>query len=361
MRIVPPSPETTAAVRRLYARVRVLRNNGSIVPVEDWLHKSLEVELELPAGFSNTELLLKAVEQAVSRGEQSEGDGPHPNKELRKSEEWWLQFFDWDDLAERVLGAAKLRMQKAISARPPEMDERTLRRIIHVCQKFFSRNFNPVLKRTLQYSLTGLSWGGNEVQRYILPILAKEQKWVEMYIRSWLWKLQAEVASDAAKEILLGYREGKHPTETAAAIRDRIAGKESPYVRDWRRVAITEHNRLTGTGVLATVPEGGHVVGMSFGNACERCKELVDGKVLRVIAPPARPTAKEWDTAIWVTKSNIGRGKADWKPCVTLHPNDRCVWQSIAIDRWYIDTKGFRQPRAGNEKAWAAWRSRLSL
>jgi hypothetical protein len=338
--------------------VRVLRPNGRITPVEDWLQKSFEIELELPEGFDKPELLLKAIGEAMSSAELKEGAGPHPDKRLRKSEELWLAAWDWDELADRVLAAAGLQAQKAIGALPPELDERALRRIIRICSKFFGRNFKPIVQQTLRWSLQGLEFG-TAAPRYVLPILAKEQKWVELYIRAWLHRVQAAVASDAAKEILEGYRTGRHPMETAAAIRARIAGTESPYRRDWRRLALTTHAQLNAAGRQAVVPDGTYMQVITYGNACSACKGLLEGKILKKIAPPARPTAFEWDHCTWIGKNMIGVKRANWKPCVPLHPNCRDGLQEIAIERWWVDAHGYRQPRLEHEKEWKSWRRSL--
>ena len=75
--------------------------------------------------------------------------------------------------------------------------------------------------------------------------------------------------------------------------------------RDWRRIAVTEATEALGQGYIAAQPFGTKVKRKEqYRNACAWCRKI-DGAVLTVVDPGSQD--KDWDTEVWVGKTNIGR------------------------------------------------------
>jgi SPP1 gp7 family putative phage head morphogenesis protein len=112
--------------------------------------------------------------------------------------------------------------------------------------------------------------------------------------------------------LINGMQDGDNPKEIAR----KLANDLKDHQTDWALVTITETSRADATGRLHEVADAGfkEVIGSSAHDpkTCDSCKELLDGKVCRV------------DDVLGA--SNRGRKKADWIPCIPLHPRCRCVW-----------------------------------
>ncbi len=161
------------------------------------------------------------------------------------------------------------------------------------------------------------------------------------------------------------------------AIADKLKGlvdEAGELNRDWQRVAISEINDAYNNGYLSVMQNGEYVVGISMPDACDHCLDLINGKVYRVVTEPPPDysqlsgedywrAAKQWETTIWVGKSNFGRSTAPRKrinkdrgnakdnlkyrehhemvmPAIPLHPNCRCRWLAFNPRLQWIDEKG---------------------
>lgn len=60
---------------------------------------------------------------------------------------------------------------------------------------------------------------------------------------------------------------------------------------------------------------------------CHECQKWLEGRVFWVSPVPIEnPTKQEYQQYVWVGKSNVGRKREDWWPCIPLHPNCRHVY-----------------------------------
>jgi hypothetical protein len=81
--------------------------------------------------------------------------------------------------------------------------------------------------------------------------------------------------------------------------------------RDWRKIAITEAGNMSLTGVIASLQPGTMVKRIEqYHGACPFCKKI-HGRMLKVV-DPAKPD-KDYDTEVWVGKTNIGRSASPKK------------------------------------------------
>jgi hypothetical protein len=131
--------------------------------------------------------------------------------------------------------------------------------------------------------------------------------------------------------------------------------------RDWRRIAMTEVGDAAGNGMIASLKPGTKVRRIEqYKGACPFCKKI-HGMVFTVVDPSKRD--KNWDTEVWVGKTNIGRSGAArkrvgdelvdrtdeemWKvPAGTVHPHCRGMWHVVedggpspdpSFDKWLQD------------------------
>lgn len=114
--------------------------------------------------------------------------------------------------------------------------------------------------------------------------------------------------------------------------------------RDWRRIAMTETGDAAGNGLIASLKPGTKVRRIEqYETACPFCKKI-HGRVFTVVSPDKKD--KDWDTEVWVGKTNIGRSGAThkrtaegfvkrmdsemWKvPAGTVHPHCRGTWEVL--------------------------------
>lgn len=131
--------------------------------------------------------------------------------------------------------------------------------------------------------------------------------------------------------------------------------------RDWRRIATTEVGDAAGNGMIASLEPGTKVRRIEqYHGACPFCKKI-HGMVFTVVDPSKRD--KDWDTEVWVGKTNIGRSGSKkkrvgdelvdrtdaemWKvPAGTVHPHCRGTWHvesdggpspDPSFDKWLQD------------------------
>ncbi len=109
--------------------------------------------------------------------------------------------------------------------------------------------------------------------------------------------------------LIEGMQEGENPKEIAR----RMARELKDYEHDFGLVTITETSRAANTGALREMQDADEewAIGSSAHDpkTCDACKELIDGKKVRV--------------SDVLNATNKGRKRADWIACIPLHP--RCV------------------------------------
>lgn len=134
------------------------------------------------------------------------------------------------------------------------------------------------------------------------------------------------------------------PSATPKRLQGELLDRFGPLNRDWRRIAITECGNSVLEGMIAGLEPGTTVRRMEvYATACPFCRKI-DGRVLTVVAPDAEP--KDWDTQVWVGKTNLGRSASPRKrvgneliertpaelwtiPAGLVHPHCRGTWQVV--------------------------------
>jgi hypothetical protein len=160
--------------------------------------------------------------------------------------------------------------------------------------------------------------------------------------------------------------------DTAERLEERLYDRFGAMNRDWRRIAETEIANAQSNGQLITElgrkkkdEEVIFMKGISSGGACPFCRTQVNGKLFVLLdAPPDSGDDTvivngESYTAIWPSKSNIGRRRADWWVAITQHPFCRCVFVKHipGFEKW--DDK-FREAMNQAHARGAAMRSKFA-
>jgi hypothetical protein len=155
----------------------------------------------------------------------------------------------------------------------------------------------------------------------VLPLTTLEEeaiRWAQLHAGEKI-ATQNQYIISTTRELVIQARRGRWtPGELQKALLDKLG----EFNRDWRRIAITELAECMANGYLATLPVGTFVIGQADGTACEWCKAHIHGKIFKVVKEPGDPWRE-----VWVGKTNYGRRKKDWVPCIPGHPNCRCRWQ----------------------------------
>jgi hypothetical protein len=133
-------------------------------------------------------------------------------------------------------------------------------------------------------------------------------------------KITEQARKTVVSVILDAVKKRKHPKKLAQELFSEIVDSESNLNRDWQRVAVTEAGEISNNGFIATQPDESYVIGWSFPDACNFCKEHINGVVLKVSkypvddysefpvkSPRYQRLAKKWENEIWVGKNNVGR------------------------------------------------------
>jgi hypothetical protein len=150
-------------------------------------------------------------------------------------------------------------------------------------------------------------------------------------------------------------------TPPKQALQSQLFDAFADLNRDWRRIATTEVGDAAGNGMIASLKPGTKVRRIEqYHGACPFCKKI-HGMVFTVVDPSKRD--KDWDTEVWVGKTNIGRSGAKqkrtsegmvdrtdaemWKvPAGTVHPHCRGTWDVVedggpspdpSFDKWLQD------------------------
>jgi hypothetical protein len=151
---------------------------------------------------------------------------------------------------------------------------------------------------------------------------------------------------------LLGDRPPAHSLQT------QLFDEFAALNRDWRRIALTEVGDNAGNGLIASLKPGTRVRRIEqYNGACAFCRKI-NGAVLTVVDPAKKD--KNWDTEVWVGKSNVGRSGAKrkrvddelversdaelWKIAAgTIHPHCRGSWVVL------------EDAKPGDDPAFATW------
>ncbi len=181
---------------------------------------------------------------------------------------------------------------------------------------------------------------------------------------------------------------GISPTANAKAVEQSLRDALGDMNRDWRRIALTEVGEAANQGLVASLPVGSYVRRVEmYQGACAFCRKI-DGLVVQIVSPDQE--GKDWDTQIWVGKTNVGRSASPrkrvgnvlvertdsemWKPAAGLmHPLCRGQWLALnsqaqrdELTRWLFEdmapmaapSGGMAPPSAlppGVDPAFAAW------
>ncbi len=113
----------------------------------------------------------------------------------------------------------------------------------------------------------------------------------------------------------------------------RLEERWDKYGQNFQVIAVTELNDAFNAGYLLSLPEKSYVTVPKIDDdrVCEKCKELLEDKVFEVLHhPPEHLTRQVLETCVWSGKSNVGRKKEDWVPCVSLHPSCRHRYKFVS-------------------------------
>jgi hypothetical protein len=166
----------------------------------------------------------------------------------------------------------------------------------------------------------------------------KDEKWQN----SWLFAkqhagelitgLQANARKNISGRILDSIKNEHTPRQLERALFDEFASVN----RDWRRIAETEINDNLTNGLLMSEMEDAEedetifMIGISAGNACKYCLDLINQKVVVLSPKPVSGgiiTIKGVEyPAIWPGKSNVGRKASNYWETIPLHPHCKCSW-----------------------------------
>jgi hypothetical protein len=152
---------------------------------------------------------------------------------------------------------------------------------------------------------------------------------------------------------------GISPTANAKAVEQSLRDALGDMNRDWRRIALTEVGEAANQGLVASLPVGSYVRRVEmYQGACAFCRKI-DGLVVQIVSPDQED--KDWDTQIWVGKTNVGRSASPrkragnvlvertdselWKPAAGLmHPHCRGQWLALnsqaqrdELTRWLFE------------------------
>ena len=137
-------------------------------------------------------------------------------------------------------------------------------------------------------------------------------------MREWAAGMRDDVRWQTAEAV----RQGAGADELARRLTERWAR----HGQDFHLIAVTELADAHASGMLWALDVGSYVTVPPIGDArvCAECRELLESRVFEVLhSAPPHPTRFERETCVWPGKSNVGREKADWVPCITLHPRCR--------------------------------------
>jgi SPP1 gp7 family putative phage head morphogenesis protein len=121
-----------------------------------------------------------------------------------------------------------------------------------------------------------------------------------------------DLKADLRRMLIDGMQNGENPKVISRRIENELKDRETA----WGRIAITETSRAESVGRLREFEDAG--LELTIGSSahddkcCDRCLELIDGKVYRV--------------ADLIGRSNYGIKQTAWVATIPLHPQCRCAW-----------------------------------
>ncbi len=153
----------------------------------------------------------------------------------------------------------------------------------------------------------------------------------------------AESTRHRLKTVIMAHEQQRMlgATPPKQALQSQLFDTFADLNRDWRRIAATEVGDAAGNGMIASLEFGTKVRRIEqYKGACPFCKKI-HGMVFTVVDPAKRD--KNWDTEVWVGKTNIGRSASKmkrtedgmvertdaemWKVAAgTIHPHCRGTW-----------------------------------
>lgn len=162
-------------------------------------------------------------------------------------------------------------------------------------------------------------------------------------------KMRATILNWQGENLSGGKRMGQQ-VGTLWTLENKLYQQFGDVGKDMRRIALTEASRNANEGYVASLKIGATVKRVEAYDACPFCKSI-DGKILTVVSPD-KPD-KNWDTEVWVGKTNYGRSGSPMKQedgglvprepeemwsiaAGPIHPNCRGQWLPVD-DRAYDD------------------------
>ncbi len=148
----------------------------------------------------------------------------------------------------------------------------------------------------------------------------KEAQWIAeqtaaLQMREWADGMQADVRAQVVRAV--------QERLTVQALEARLADRWRVHGVNFRRIAVTELNAAYTHGMLLALPEYTTVYVAPIGDnrVCRECHRLLEGKYFTVLhAPPIHPTKHDRETCLWPAKTNRGKDRRDWDPCIPCHP-----------------------------------------
>ena len=174
----------------------------------------------------------------------------------------------------------------------------------------------------------------------------------------------AESTRHQLKTVIMAHEEQRMlgSTPPAHALQTQLFDTFAGLNKDWRRIAVTEVGDAAGNGLIASLKEGTKVKRIEqYKGACPFCKKI-NGMEFTVVDPAKKD--KNWDSEVWVGKTNIGRSGAArkrvgdeliprtdaemWKVAAgTIHPHCRGSWHVL------------EDARPGDDPDFAKWLDNL--
>ena len=146
-------------------------------------------------------------------------------------------------------------------------------------------------------------------------------------MREWANGMRDDVRWQTVQAI----REGVGADELAR----RLSQRWAHHGQNFHMIAVTELGDAYASGMLLAMPDHGYVTVLPIGDArvCDDCKELLESKVFEVLhQAPRNPSRLTEETCVWPGKSNVGRPRGQWVPCITLHPRCRHAFVPFSPD-----------------------------
>lgn len=216
------------------------------------------------------------------------------------------------------------------------------------------------------------------------PATTKAMEFIETQGLTRLQHATEQTKYQAKETLLESMAAGHNQHDTIRSIQKVFNGDESEINRNWKRVIATELTTAMTGAYLAQTPGMVLLLGRAMEDACDHCKELIDGKLLVKTNEPIpdyqfldpnsnkyKELAFLWDHCVWHGKNNLGRSQSGktkagrershhelWTICIPMHPNCRCVWVVIRPELVWIDESRVIRTKQENPEKWQEWYNR---